>query len=163
LWLEDECCRRDPSAERIEGAWLRLFGEEMPSGKPLEEYDGGDTFAYLWPGGRVSWSTYGGAAISLAPGIAPPQTRPNASRGPTDDEVFSAICADFPFDSARLAALRGRLEMLLRKDGYGDGTIDRVSWQRIRNLAEAMACMIDAVRCIEVDGDPWEGSDDIPF
>lgn len=55
-------------AERIAGAWRRLFGEELPdTSKALAEYDGGDSFATLYPNGRVAWMTYMGTAISTVP------------------------------------------------------------------------------------------------
>jgi hypothetical protein len=88
-----------------------------------------------------------------------------ASRSPTDDEVFSAICADFPFDSAQLEALHRRLDELLgraqngRASG-GDGTIGKDSWNRLRVLTWAMRDLITAMRIVESDGDP---DDDIPF
>lgn len=62
----------DPDAERLAGAWLRLFGEELPdTSKALAEYDGGDSFAKLYPNGRVAWTTYMGAAISVVPQAEP--------------------------------------------------------------------------------------------
>lgn len=71
LWTEDEMTLRDPDAERLAGAWLRLFGEELPdTSKALAEYDGGDSFAKLYPNGRVAWSTYMGTAISVVPAVA---------------------------------------------------------------------------------------------
>lgn len=73
-WSEDECLRHDPDAERIEAAWFRLFGEELPDdAQALAKYDGGDSFATLFPGGRVAWSTYEGSAISLVPDLQPDQ------------------------------------------------------------------------------------------
>lgn len=73
LWTEDEMTMRDPDAERIAGAWLRLFGEELPdTSKALAEYDGGDSFATLYPNGRVAWSTYMGTAISVVPATETP-------------------------------------------------------------------------------------------
>lgn len=71
LWTEDEMTLRDPDAERLAGAWLRLFGEELPdTSRALAEHDGGDSFATLYPNGRVAWSTYMGTAISVVPAVA---------------------------------------------------------------------------------------------
>lgn len=68
VWTEDDCTLLDPSAERIGGAWLRLFGEPFPPyGSALAHFNGGDEFATLYPNGRVAWSTYCGHAISLDP------------------------------------------------------------------------------------------------
>ncbi len=51
LWVEDECA---PDAERIGQAWQRLFGEPRPA-KALQEQDGGDCVAYLYPKGRLAF------------------------------------------------------------------------------------------------------------
>lgn len=85
----------------------------------------------------------------------------------TDDEVFSAICADFPFDSATLRALHLRLSDLQGKAqngppyGKADGTIGREAWYRLRRLGVAMDELHRAMKSIETDGQPDD--DDIPF
>lgn len=87
----------------------------------------------------------------------------------TDDEQFAAICADFPFDSAALERLHRRLDALVGKAqngppyGKADGTIDRTTWFRLRHLSDAMGVLLRAMRCVEEDGDPFDGVDDIPF
>lgn len=71
LWSEDEMLLHDPDAERIAGAWLRLFGEELlDTSKAIAEYDGGDSFAKLYPNGRVAWMTYMGTALRVVPAEA---------------------------------------------------------------------------------------------
>lgn len=160
VWKEDECLRHDPDAERIGNAWQRLFGESAPdSDDCLEEWDGGDMLAYRYPNGRVAWSCYDGAMITLEP--EEPQ------RNMTDDEVFSTICADFPFDTATLRALHRRLADLQGKAqnrppyGEADGTIGYEAWGRLCQLSAAMGELVRAMRIVETDGQPDD--DDIPF
>lgn len=80
----------------------------------------------------------------------------------TDDETYAAICADFPFDSAALAALHARLENLKTRINSctADGTIDKVNRLRIFILTAAIRDLRDAMVMVENDGDPEEF---IPF
>lgn len=81
----------------------------------------------------------------------------------TDDQTFTAICADFPFNKATLESLHARTEALLDKaqngppHGDGDGTIDAAAWYRLRKLSRAMRDLLCAIDDIEND------TDDIPF
>lgn len=85
----------------------------------------------------------------------------------TDDEVFTAICADFPFDTARLRALHRRLCDLQGKSqngppyGKGDGTVGYEAWSRLRQLTGAMGELLRAMHIVETDGQADD--DDIPF
>lgn len=52
LWVEDDALLWDPDAERVGGAWQRLFDESMP--EPTgPEMDGGDQFFTPYSNGRV--------------------------------------------------------------------------------------------------------------
>lgn len=86
--------------------------------------------------------------------------KPTTQRGMTDDEAFTAICADFPFDSTRLDALRERLSTLHTRvalPATRDGTIDAAGVFMLRNLERAMRDLVSAMRALEgID-------DDIPF
>lgn len=87
LWTEDEMTLRDPDAERLAGAWLRLFGEELPdTSKALAEYNGGDSFATLYPNGRVAWSTYMGTAISVVPAAVTGKDQATSTEAPCNWE-----------------------------------------------------------------------------
>lgn len=70
LWTEDDATLHDPDAERVHDAWLRLFGETLNRDARLATWDGGDTFAYLYPGGRVEWHSYDGHRVALAKIVA---------------------------------------------------------------------------------------------
>lgn len=50
LWQEDDTGTLD--REQGYDAWQRLFGEKRP-GEFIAQEDAGDTFYYLYPGGRV--------------------------------------------------------------------------------------------------------------
>jgi hypothetical protein len=65
LWSEDDA--KPPDRERLDEAWERLFGEKLSEDDSLAVWDGGDSLAYLEPGGRVFWSTYQGEEITLRP------------------------------------------------------------------------------------------------
>jgi hypothetical protein len=63
-WQEDECLRHDPNAERLSGAWRRLFGVVFEDdAKIVEQWDGGDQYWYLHDGGRVHVHAYDGYSI----------------------------------------------------------------------------------------------------
>lgn len=82
----------------------------------------------------------------------------------TDDEVFSAVCADFPFDSAALMSLYTRLYDLHVKTFSAtqrDGTVNEAATLRLRALMRAVGGLYQAVHMIETDADPFD--DDIPF
>lgn len=81
----------------------------------------------------------------------------------TDAEIFAAICANFPFDTATLDSLHQQLDALLDKTqtlGGRDGTIGEVDWKRLRALTWAMRDLAAVMRLIEEGGDP---DDLIPF
>lgn len=63
VWVEDEALRHI-DGERVDAAWLRLFGEPMPTRRlrdcPTEDW--GDTFAHL-VGERVVLVSYDGDSI----------------------------------------------------------------------------------------------------
>jgi len=147
LWQEDEMTLRDPDAERIEGAWRRLFGEDMPDeSQALAEHDGGDVFATLYPHGRVAWSTYMGAAISSVPPLparvdiaAPcwPGTGPILANGPhSANGKWLPLCA---------AAGRSRIVVAVVP-------LDVVRWY----VEHGMTCDLE-VQLGRVDYDPPPG------
>lgn len=63
LWKEDECLLRDPNAERLPAAWMRIFGEPLPEKGLCLHHDGGDGDFYLAPNGATFWSGFDGHEI----------------------------------------------------------------------------------------------------
>jgi hypothetical protein len=66
VWLEDEALRHDPTAERLAGAWRRLFNAEPPDEHapttPKNHEDWGDASAHRF-GDRMIVSSYDGQSI----------------------------------------------------------------------------------------------------
>lgn len=79
----------------------------------------------------------------------------------TDDDVFSAICADFPFNSATLDMLRSRLDALHTKASgpKRDYSISPAGVELLRRLEHSMRSLIRDMQALE----QWDDSDDIPF
>lgn len=51
LWMEDDA--RPPDGESGTQAWQRIFGELPLTQMSKEQWDGGDSYAELYPGNRV--------------------------------------------------------------------------------------------------------------
>lgn len=64
-WVEDDATRNDPSAERIEQAWRRIFGSDLAAETKVDEYDGDDTTWTLFASGRIEVNAFDGTGISL--------------------------------------------------------------------------------------------------
>jgi hypothetical protein len=54
VWQEDECLRHDPEAERLPGAWRRLFSSDIISETVLVSAWRGDSRYDLYSGERVA-------------------------------------------------------------------------------------------------------------
>lgn len=63
LWQEDDATLQDPTAEKVNAAWVRLFGEHLPASLGCPSYNGGDFFRFLMPNGATLEQTLHGAAI----------------------------------------------------------------------------------------------------
>lgn len=64
VWSEDEVLRRDPDRQRIEDAWVELFGEpKPPRSEALREEDWGDSVAWVYEHGRIEVMSFDGMHI----------------------------------------------------------------------------------------------------
>lgn len=82
LWREEEAFT--PDRERYEDAWKRLFGKSVDNEVLVEEYDGGDTFAYLYEGGKIYINVCGLTEIRQLP-----PTEEHPTRGGTVTPISS--------------------------------------------------------------------------
>ena len=63
FWTEDDCLRRDPSAEHLSDAWYRIVGERWGLRTEVSRYDGGDCLYTLYEGGWVVCNSFDGDSI----------------------------------------------------------------------------------------------------
>lgn len=64
LWTEDECLRRDPTAEHLPEAWKCYTQQTWTRREPLvAHYDGGDVQLDLYPRGWVVIASFDGDSI----------------------------------------------------------------------------------------------------
>lgn len=65
IWQEDECLRKDPTAEHINDMYLRYTGKVYNSKDSIASHDFGDETHYLMRDGWIVIASFCGYAIAM--------------------------------------------------------------------------------------------------